>query len=152
MCNRNQGFYSLGHIDWFNNPIPAPDAFEEGNMANISPTVKIDISIKPGIVEEITIGVHAPLKNSLLTKLSFRNTRIFFPGHIWRCLSLDPSIVEHRIDTWPDVTPVRQKQHPLHPSKVVAIKDEIDKLRIVGFIYPIVYTSWVSNPIPVNKK
>jgi hypothetical protein len=43
-------------IDWFNNPIPAPDAFEEGNMANISLTIKIDISIKNGIVEEITIG------------------------------------------------------------------------------------------------
>jgi hypothetical protein len=26
-------------------------------MANISPTVKIDISIKPGIIEEITIGI-----------------------------------------------------------------------------------------------
>ena len=44
------------HIDWFNNPIPAPDAFEEGNMANISPTIKIDISIKSGVIEEITIG------------------------------------------------------------------------------------------------
>jgi hypothetical protein len=32
-----------------------PDAFEEGNMANISPTIKIDISVKPGIVEEITL-------------------------------------------------------------------------------------------------
>jgi hypothetical protein len=39
-----------------NNPIPAPDAFEEGNMANISPTIKIDISIKNGVIEEITIG------------------------------------------------------------------------------------------------
>jgi hypothetical protein len=45
------------HIDWFNNPIPALDDFEEGNMENISPTIKIDIFIKPGIVEEITIGV-----------------------------------------------------------------------------------------------
>ena len=44
-------------IDWFNNPIPAPNVFEEGNMDNISPTIKIDISIKNGIVEEITIGV-----------------------------------------------------------------------------------------------
>jgi hypothetical protein len=49
-------FIPSGPIDWFNNPIPAPDAFEEGNMANISPTIKIDISIKNGIVEEITIG------------------------------------------------------------------------------------------------
>jgi hypothetical protein len=44
-------FIPSGHIDWFNNPIPSLDAFEEGNMANISPTIKIDISIKPGIIE-----------------------------------------------------------------------------------------------------
>jgi hypothetical protein len=49
-------FIPSGPIDWFNNPIPTPDVFEEGNMANISPTIKIDISIKHGIVEEITIG------------------------------------------------------------------------------------------------
>jgi hypothetical protein len=34
----------------------------------------------------------------------------------------------------------------------VAIKYEIDKLRTDRFIYPIAYTSWVSNPVPVNKK
>jgi hypothetical protein len=44
-------FIPSGPIDWFKNPIPAPDAFEEGNMANISPTIKINISIKNGIVE-----------------------------------------------------------------------------------------------------
>jgi hypothetical protein len=49
-------FIPSGNIDSFNNPIPTPDAFEEGNMANISPTIKINISIKNGIVEEITIG------------------------------------------------------------------------------------------------
>jgi hypothetical protein len=49
-------FIPSGTTDWFKNPIPAPDAFEEGNLANISPTIKIDISIKPGIVEEIIIG------------------------------------------------------------------------------------------------
>jgi hypothetical protein len=65
---------------------------------------------------------------------------------------LDPSIVEHRIDTWPDVSLVRQKQRPRHLAKVAAIKAEIDKLRASGFIFPIVYTSWVSNPILVNKK
>jgi hypothetical protein len=51
-----------------------------------------------------------------------------------------------------DIAPIFQKKHPLHPSKVAAIKAEIDKLGVVRFIYPIVYTSWVSNPIPVNKK
>jgi hypothetical protein len=53
---KSKDFISSGHIDWFKNPIPALDAFEEDNMANISPTVKIDISIKPRIIEEITIS------------------------------------------------------------------------------------------------
>jgi hypothetical protein len=65
---------------------------------------------------------------------------------------LDPSIVEHCIDTWPDITPVRQNKRPLHPSKAAAIKVNIDKLRVAGLLYPIAYTSWVFNPIPVNKK
>jgi hypothetical protein len=49
-------FIPSGPIDWFNNLIPTLDAFEEGNMANISPTIKIDISLKNSIVEEIIIG------------------------------------------------------------------------------------------------
>ena len=44
-------FIPLGHVDWFKNPILAPDAFKEGNMSNISLTVKIDISIKTCIVK-----------------------------------------------------------------------------------------------------
>jgi hypothetical protein len=65
---------------------------------------------------------------------------------------LDPSIVEHHIDTWPDITPVHQKHRPLHPSKAAIIKAEIDKLCAAEFIYPIAYTSWVSNPVPIDKK
>ena len=65
---------------------------------------------------------------------------------------LSPTIVEHHIDTCPDIPPVRQKQRQLHPSKVEAINREIDKLHKFRFIYPIAYTSWVSNPVPVMKK
>lgn len=36
-------------VDWFRNPIHALDYFEEGNMATISPTIKINILDKPGI-------------------------------------------------------------------------------------------------------
>ena len=43
-------------VDWFKNLIPTPDAFEEGNMANISPTIKINISTNFEIIEEIMLG------------------------------------------------------------------------------------------------
>ena len=45
-----------GKVDWFKNPIPTPYTFEEENMASISPTVKINISTNPKIVEEIMMG------------------------------------------------------------------------------------------------
>ena len=45
-----------GKVNWFKNPILAPDTFEEGNMANISPTIKIDISTNSETVEEIMLG------------------------------------------------------------------------------------------------
>jgi hypothetical protein len=139
-------------IDWFNNPIPSPDAFEEGNLANISPTIKIDISIKPGIVKEIIIGAACTPQEIDAYKALFQEFRDIFALSYTEMPGLDPSIVKHRIDTWPDITPVRQKQWPLHPSKAAAIKAKIDKLHTAGFIYPIAYTSWVSNPVPVDKK
>jgi hypothetical protein len=145
-------FIPSGPIDWFNNPIPAPNAFEEGNLANISPTIKIDISIKDGIVEEIIIGTACTPQEIAAYKALFQEYQDVFTWSYIEMPGLDPSIVKYRIYTWPDITPVRQKQRPLHPSKAVAIKAEIDKLCTAGFIYPITYTSWVSNPVPVDKK
>jgi hypothetical protein len=91
-------FIPSGPIDWFNNPIPTPDAFEEGNMANISLTIKIDISIKNDIVEEITIGVaYTPQK--ITAYKSLQEYRDIFSWSYMEIPSLDPSIIEHRTDT-----------------------------------------------------
>jgi hypothetical protein len=121
-------------------------------MGNISPTIKIDISIKNGIVEEITIGAACTPREITAYKALFQEYRDIFSWTYTEIPGLDPSIIEHRIDTWLDITPVRQKQGLLHPSKAATIKAEIDKLHTVGFIYPIAHTSWVSNPVPLNKK
>lgn len=49
-------FISSGHVDWFKNPILAPNEFEEGNIVNISPTIKTDISCTLGVIVNISIG------------------------------------------------------------------------------------------------
>jgi hypothetical protein len=71
-------FIPFGHIDWFNNPIPSPDAFEEGNMANISPSVKINIFVKPRIVEDITIDVACSPEEISAYKALFQEYREIF--------------------------------------------------------------------------
>jgi hypothetical protein len=113
MCTiETKDFIPSGAYRLVQNPIPAPDAFEEGNMANISPTIKIDISIKPGIIEEITIGAACSPEELIAYKALFQEYRDIFSWSYTEMPGLDPSIVEHRIDTWPDVTPVRQKKPP----------------------------------------
>ena len=49
-------YFIHGKVDWFKNPILALDTFEEGNMANIYPTIKINISTNLHVVEEIMLG------------------------------------------------------------------------------------------------
>jgi hypothetical protein len=99
-------FIPSRHIDWFKKPIPSPDAFEEGNMDNISPTVKINISIKPGIIEEITIHTAFSPEELIAYKALFQEYRDIFSWSYIEILGLDPSVVELHINTWPNITPI----------------------------------------------
>jgi hypothetical protein len=84
-------------------------------MANISPTVKIDISIKPGIIEEITIGAACSPEEIIAYKALFQEYRDIFSWSYTKMPGLDPSIVEHRIDTWPGYHPCSSKETPPTP-------------------------------------
>ena len=141
-----------GKVDWFKYPIPALNSFKEGNMANISPTIKINISTNLEVVEKIMLGASFSSKEVASYKSLFQEFYDIFACSYTEIPELDPSIVEHHIDTWPNVAPMHQKQWPIVPSKVVVVKAKIEKLRTVGFIYPIAYTTWVSNPVPMYKK
>jgi len=133
-------------------PIQIYQVSSEGNMGNITQTQHIDISVKPGIVEHIHIGVTCtPEEIRLYTNL-FREFRDVFAWSYDEMPGIDPSIVEHEIPTYPSAKPVRQRLRPMHPRKVAAIKAEVENLLKASFIYPIPLTDWVSNIVPVNKK
>jgi hypothetical protein len=78
-------------------------------MYNISPTDKINISIKLRIIKEITIGTACSPKEFIVYKALFQEYRDIFSWSYIEMPILDPSIVEHRITTWPDVAPIHQK-------------------------------------------
>lgn len=48
--------------------IPTPDAFEEGNMANISPTINLDILVTLGVMESILLGASRSSKEVVAYK------------------------------------------------------------------------------------
>lgn len=124
----------------------------EGNLANISTTIPINISMKLGFIENILIQDDCtPSKIDTYTT----HFKEFFDGFAWyynEMLDIDPQIIQYQIKTYPGANPVRKKLWLVNPHKATTIKDEIQKLIDVGFIYLEPSTKWVSNPIPVDKK
>jgi hypothetical protein len=80
-------FIPSGMVDWLNNPIPAPDAFEEGNLANISPPSKSIFPLNRESSKKSSLEQLVLLKKSLPTKPSSRNFGTYSPGHTQRCLA-----------------------------------------------------------------
>ena len=78
-------------------------------MANISLTIKINISTNPEMVEEIMPGAIFLSEEVASYKVLFQDFHDIFDWSYTEIPGLDQSIVEHHIDTWPDVVPVCQK-------------------------------------------
>jgi hypothetical protein len=135
-----------------NIPESTHDVFSEGNLSNISPITPLDISITPGIVENVHIGASCSPDEIVTYKSLFKEFHDVFAWSYEEMSGIDPDIMIHEIKTYPDVKPVQQHLHPVHPRKVVAIKLEVDKLHKVSLIYPVALTNWVSNLVPIDKK
>jgi hypothetical protein len=134
------------------NPMATHAVYTKGNMTTIAKSIPIDISRTSGIMQIVFVGVDcSPEEIQIYTDL-FKEFCDVFAWYYEEMLGIDPRIVEHEIMTYPDTKPVWQKLHLVNPQKETNIKDEVEKLIKVGFIYTIQLTQWVSNPISVNKK
>ena len=121
-------------------------------MSNIEENISIDISTKPGVVENIHVGVSCSSSELKTYRSLFREFCDVFSWSYEEMPGIDTSIVEHTINMYLDDKSVRQHLHPIHPKKVISIKAEVEKILHVGFIYPVPLTQWVSNIFPVMKK
>jgi hypothetical protein len=116
-------------------PESAHDVFSEGNLSNISPTIRLDISVKPGIIENVHIGASCSSDEIINYTSLFKDFRDIFSWSYEEMSGIDPDIVIHEIKTYPDAKPIQQCLHPVHPRKAAAIKLEVEKLLKDGFIY-----------------
>ena len=117
-----------------------------------SKTIPLDISVNPGIIENVHIGASCTEDEIKTYKALFQEFRDVFAWSYEEMPGINPAIVVHKIKTYPDAKPVRQRLCQIHPRKAATIKAEVEKLLKAGFIYPIPLTDWVSNIVHVNKK
>jgi hypothetical protein len=78
-------------------PGSTDDVFAEGNLSNISPTIPIDILVKPGIVENIHIGASCSLDEIVTYTSLFKEFRDIFAWRYEEILGINPAIVVHEI-------------------------------------------------------
>ena len=64
---------------------------------------------------------------------------------------IDPSVITHRLNVCPSSKPVRQKKRVFAPERDNAIKDEVQKLMAVKFIWEVCYPDWLANIVRVKK-
>jgi hypothetical protein len=82
------------------------NVFVEGNLSNISPTIPIDISIKPGIVENVHIGASCSPDEIVTYTSLFKEFRDIFAWSYEEMLGIDLAIVVHEIKIYPRAKPV----------------------------------------------
>ena len=67
-------------------------------------------------------------------------------------LGIHPKTCTHHIYTDDDIIPIRQPQQRMNPMLREIVKEELQKILKVGFIYPISDSQWVSPLVFVPKK
>ena len=93
---------------FFSNSFPINEIESKKNLSNIEQTISIDISTKPGIIENIHVEVScSPLELDSYRSL-FHEFCDIFAWSYKEMLGIDTSIVEHTINMYPDVKLVHQ--------------------------------------------
>ena len=91
-----------GDVDTPINPLSREGIFAEGNMANISITIPINIYANPNVVENVHISANCSPEESAIYTALFKEFLSVFSWSYEEMPSIDPSIIEHEIRTYPD--------------------------------------------------
>ena len=65
---------------------------------------------------------------------------------------LDPQLYQHQIHPSTDAKSIAQRRYRMNPNYAAKVKEEIDKLLLVGFIWPVKQATWLSPIVVVPKK
>jgi hypothetical protein len=61
-------------------------------------------------------------------------------------------LAEHKLKVYPQARPIRQKLHRFTPNKRDAIRAELARLAVAGFIREVLHPEWLASPVLVLKK
>jgi hypothetical protein len=119
-------------------PEPTHDVLYKGNLGNISPTIPLDISIKPGVMENVHIDASCSADEVRTYKALFQEFREVFAWSYKEMSGIDPDIVVHEIKTYPDAKPIQQRLRPVHHAKLLLLS-----LKLKNFLKSVLSILWL---------
>ncbi|CAL9018474.1 unnamed protein product, partial [Prunus brigantina] len=64
---------------------------------------------------------------------------------------ISPDVISHKLSISPTCKPVRQKRRSYDTERYEAMRNEVDKLKAIGFIREATYPVWLANSVMVRK-
>ena len=64
-------------------------------------------------------------------------------------LGLDPTLVVHNLVVHADTKPIKKNLRNMYLRVALLVKEELERLLVLGFIQPIDYSEWISNIVPI---
>ena len=61
-------------------------------------------------------------------------------------------VIEHSLHVKEDAKPIKQRLRRFAQDRKDAIKEELTKLLVAGFIKEVLHLDWLANPVLVRKK
>jgi hypothetical protein len=81
-----------------------------------------------------------------------QNNQYVFAWQPVDMLVIPRELDEHKLKVYPQEKPIRQKLRRFMPDKGEAIRAELTRLVVAGFIREVTHPMWLANPIIVLKR
>ena len=111
-----------------------------------------DIPLEEGNPEKFTrIGISMKEKTKEDLVQFFRENIDVFAWSHEDMPGIDPSVITHRLNVYLSSKLVRQKKRVFALERDSAIKEDVQKLTTVQFIWEVYYPDWLANVVLVKK-
>ncbi len=96
-----------------------------------------------GDPKEVLINVVLPISFQAQIKELLVNYCDAFAWSYKNLKGIFREICEHKIELVANAQPIKQRQYRMNPNYALKVREDLDKLCDVGFIYPIETTQWL---------
>ena len=115
-----------------------------------APSESVPVELEPGKTLNINPTLSEPQKKQLVDVL--QKHKEAFAWDYTDMKGISANSCTHHIYIKEDCHPMRQPQRRMNPALKNVVKEELQKLLDIGFIYPISDSQWVSPLVMVPKK